>query len=57
MDEKKKRKKFKMPHTYVILATVILIVAVCTYIMPAGEYDRVEVDGRTVVDAGQLSYR
>lgn len=50
MDEKKK-KKFKMPHTYVILATVILIVAVCTYIMPAGEYDRVEVDGRTVVDA------
>lgn len=28
MDEKKK-KKFKMPHTYVILATVILIVAVC----------------------------
>ena len=50
MDEKKK-KKIKMPHTYVILATVILIVAVCTYIMPAGEYDRVEVDGRTVVDA------
>lgn len=50
MDEKKK-KKFKMPHTYVILAMVILIVAVCTYIMPAGEYDRVDVDGRTVVDA------
>lgn len=40
-----------MPHTYVILVMVILIMTACTYFIPAGEYDRVEVDGRTVVDA------
>lgn len=45
------KKKFKMPHTYVILVIVILIMTACTYFIPAGEYDRVEVDGRTVVDA------
>lgn len=49
MNEKKK--KFKVPHTYVILSLVILIAAVCTYFIPAGQYDRVEVNGRSVIDA------
>ncbi len=49
--EEKKKKIFKVPHTYVILSIVILVVTICTYIMPAGEYDRVEIDGRTVVDS------
>lgn len=46
-----KEKKFKVPHTYVILFSVILIMAILTYIIPAGEYDRVkdEVSGKTVV--------
>lgn len=46
-----KKKKFKVPHTYVILFSVILIMAILTYIIPAGEYDRVkdEVSGKTVV--------
>lgn len=48
--EEKKKKKFKVPHTYVILVAAILLVAVLTYIIPAGEYDRVDVDGRSVVD-------
>lgn len=52
-DSKKvnKKKKFKVPHTYVILFSVILIMAILTYIIPAGEYDRVkdEVSGKTVV--------
>lgn len=48
----KKKSKLKVPHTYVILFTVILIMAILTFIIPAGEYDRV-VDpntDRTVVD-------
>ncbi len=46
------RKKFKVPHTYVILFFVILIMALLTYIIPAGEYNRIqdEASGRTVVD-------
>ncbi|HCX03761.1 MAG TPA: putative basic amino acid antiporter YfcC [Clostridiales bacterium] len=47
-----KKKFFKVPHTYVILFIVILIMAVLTYIIPAGEFVRVEDPntGRTVVD-------
>jgi len=46
------KKRFKVPHTYVILFSVILIMAILTYIIPAGEFDRVEDPntGRTVVD-------
>lgn len=46
------QKKFKVPHTYVILFTVIVIMAILTYIIPAGEFERVEDPntGRTVVD-------
>lgn len=46
------KKKFKVPHTYVILFSVIIIMAILTYIIPAGEFDRVKDPntGRTVVD-------
>lgn len=46
------KKKSKVPHTYVILFSVIIIMAILTYIIPAGEYDRVKdpATGRTVVD-------
>ncbi len=48
----KQKKKFVMPHTYVILIAVIILMAICTYIIPAGEYARVEDPntGRMVVD-------
>ena len=43
----------KMPHTYTIIASIILICAVLSWIIPAGEYRRhtVEVNGtaRTVI--------
>ncbi len=47
-----KKKIFKIPHTYVILFMVILTMAILTYIIPAGEFLRVEDPntGRTVVD-------
>lgn len=43
---------FKVPHTYVILFSVMLIVALLTYIVPAGEFDRYydEVTEQTLVD-------
>ncbi|WP_432666832.1 TIGR00366 family protein [Wukongibacter baidiensis] len=45
------KKRIKVPHTYVILFSVILIMAILTYIIPAGEYDRVkdDVTNKTVV--------
>ncbi len=46
-----KKKKFKVPHTYVILFSLIIIVAILTYLIPAGQYQKVEsADGRMVVD-------
>lgn len=50
-----KKKLFKLPHTYVILAICILIVAAGTYLIPAGQYDRVDIDGRQVVDVASYT--
>lgn len=47
-----KKSKFKMPHIFIILFAFIVIMSLMTYIIPAGEYDRVEgPDGRMVIDA------
>lgn len=42
----------KFPHTYAILLAVVLIGAALSYIIPAGEFDRVEEEGQTVVVSG-----
>lgn len=42
----------RFPHTYAILLSVVIIGAALSYIIPAGEYDRVEEDGRTLVVNG-----
>ena len=39
----------KFPHTYAILLAIVIIGAALSYIIPAGEYDRVETDGRVEV--------
>lgn len=46
----KKKKTFKMPHIFIILFGFIIATALLSYIVPAGEYARIEVDGRMVVD-------
>ncbi|WP_054948833.1 YfcC family protein [Numidum massiliense] len=43
------KKRFKIPHTYAILFIIIVLATVATYVVPAGEYERVEEDGKTVV--------
>lgn len=55
MKGKGERKKWfeniKMPHTYVILITILVIMTILTHIIPAGQYQRIEdpVSGNTVV--------
>ncbi len=45
------KKVKKVPHVYVILLGIVLICAALTYIVPSGQYLRVEgPDGRMVVD-------
>ena len=48
---KEKLSKIKMPHTYVILTIILLVVVALCYLIPAGEYVREfdPVSGKTVV--------
>lgn len=46
-----KKKKFAVPHVYIILLALVLICGVLTYIVPAGQYEMTEVNGRSVVDS------
>ena len=47
----------KVPHTYVIIFTMILVAAALTYIIPAGQYDRMKNSaGITVVDPQSFNY-
>ncbi len=48
------QKKSKVPHTFVLLFGLILLAAIGTYVLPAGQFDRMEhpVTHRTVVVPG-----
>lgn len=52
------KKKITVPHTYVILFSIIVIMALCSYILPAGEYERIKdpQTGRTIVAAESFKY-
>lgn len=53
METKAKKKfVFKMPHIFIILYAIILVVAALSYIIPAGEYTRVPdaITGREIID-------
>lgn len=46
----KKKRKIVVPDVYILLFAIIFICAVLSYIIPAGAYEMMEVDGRSVVD-------
>lgn len=43
---------WRMPHTYGILFFMMVLAAIASYLIPAGEFQREEVDGRTIVVSG-----
>ena len=52
LKDKKKKFIFKVPHTYVLLFGIIVFATLLTYVLPAGEFDRVENEatGRIVIE-------
>ena len=50
----KAKRRFQTPHTFVILVALIVIAAIATYFVPAGEFVRYDdpVTGRTLVESG-----
>lgn len=48
-----KNKKFEFPHVFALIFGLVVLMAVLTYVIPAGEYDRETIDdGQTVVVDG-----
>lgn len=53
----KKKKAFQMPHTMAILFCCVLFVALLTWLIPAGAYERVTTEGgTTVVNPDSFTY-
>jgi uncharacterized ion transporter superfamily protein YfcC len=53
-----KKSKREFPHVLVVLLFMILLTAILTYIIPAGQYERVlnEATGRMVIDPSSFTY-
>ncbi len=41
-----------MPQTLTIIFLLIVLMAILTWIVPSGNFERVDIDGRSVVVAG-----
>ena len=54
----KSKNKREFPHVFVLLFAVIIIFTVLTFIIPAGQYERVvnEATGRTVINPASFKY-
>ncbi len=54
---KAKGGEFKVPHTLVIVTFILVLVAVATWLLPAGTYERIVNEaGKTVVVDGSFTY-
>src|SRR5699024_9409993 len=49
-ENKKKNKKSDGIDPFVLMFIIIVIVTILSYVLPAGQYEREEVDGQTVID-------
>lgn len=47
-----KKREFHVPHVYTIIFILMVVLAVLTWIVPSGAFDRAEVNGREVTVAG-----
>ncbi len=55
--KKKSGEGFKVPHTLVIVSVIIILVAIATYFVPGGAYEKaVNEAGKTVVVDGSFQY-
>ncbi|WP_010256002.1 YfcC family protein [Treponema primitia] len=57
MGNELEKKRFKLPHIFVLLTGIIIVAAILSWILPAGEFDRIQnAAGRTVVVPGTYHY-
>ena len=46
--------KIKLPHTLIIVSIILILFLILTWIIPAGQFDRHEYNGRQVVVPGKI---
>ncbi|MBC8359641.1 MAG: putative basic amino acid antiporter YfcC [Candidatus Aminicenantes bacterium] len=49
-------KKIKLPHTLVLIYFMVILTVIATWVVPGGEYERVEKDGRTMPVADSFKF-
>jgi uncharacterized ion transporter superfamily protein YfcC len=49
-------KKLKLPNTFILLFALLALIALSTWFVPGGSYDRVMVDGREQVDPTSFKF-
>ena len=49
-------KKLRLPHTLVLIYAMVVLTVIATWIVPGGEYQRVEKEGRTIPVAGSFEF-
>lgn len=55
--ENEKKRRFKMPHTYVIIFGIVILAALMANVIPAGEFDRIiDANGNSIVLADSFHY-
>ncbi|QBE49706.1 YfcC family protein [Leucobacter triazinivorans] len=43
------RSRLRIPHTYAIILSIVILMGVLSYVVPSGEFERADVDGRLMV--------
>jgi len=56
MSEVKKKFKFRVPNTYLLIFSLLVLIAAMTWIIPGGQYERAVINGREVVVKNSFKY-
>lgn len=53
---KEKKFRFKVPNTYLLIFSLLVLIAAMTWIIPGGQYERTLLNGREVVVQNSFKY-
>lgn len=56
MSEQKKKFRLKVPNTYLLIFSLLVLIAALTWIIPGGKYERTIMNGREVVVPNSFKY-
>ncbi|MEJ9231419.1 hypothetical protein LAV79_18420 [Peribacillus butanolivorans] len=56
LEQQPKKAKGKEINPFVLMFIVIIIATVLNHVLPAGQYERVEKDGRTIVNSNSFEF-